>query len=421
MQYLYDYKKFAILYVDDEEMSLKYFTRAFEDQFRIFTAATAKEGVALLEKHKNEIGLLMSDQRMPGENGVWLLEKARKIQPSAIRILATAYSDLEAAIAAVNSGAIYKYITKPWELNELESTLKRGLEFFIVERERDQLLREKMSALHDMLTGDRIISLGLMTAGMSHHIRNALVPVKTFLDLLPEQIMTEKTRTGELLHPEFWKDYYQQAVEELGKIRHLLSDLWNASERQTFNFSDCIALGDLLEKVLTEIRPKFGEKNIRVQLRIPEDLPPMTVDQPKFAKLFELLLQDEWVTLPEGSNITITAKAVSDGSEEDSQIQVEVEDDGPGLPQENLRFVFDPFVARSDSPMEYGINLMACYFIVYHHGGRIGAESREGKGTTFTMRFLTNPNFPPAQQNDTAATRKRHLNGTLWEKTLAGS
>jgi two-component system probable response regulator PhcQ len=140
MNNLYDYKKFAILYVDDEEKSLKYFMRAFDEQFRIFTAPSAQEGLKLLEEHKDEIGLLMTDQRMPGEKGVWLLEKARQLRPRIVRILATAYSDMDAAIAAVNTGAIYKYVTKPWDPPQLENTLKRGLEFFMVQRERDQLL-----------------------------------------------------------------------------------------------------------------------------------------------------------------------------------------------------------------------------------------------------------------------------------------
>src|SRR5437773_10000355 len=160
MQSLYDYKQFAILYVDDEEKSLKYFARAFEDQFRIFTAVNAAEGLKLLEEHKDEIGLLMTDQRMPGEKGIWLLEKARQLRPRIIRILATAYSDMEAAIAAVNTGAIYKYVTKPWDPPQLENTLKRGLEFFMVQNERDKLLREKMSVLHNMMIADRIASLG---------------------------------------------------------------------------------------------------------------------------------------------------------------------------------------------------------------------------------------------------------------------
>jgi len=165
MQPLLDYQKFAVLYVDDEEKSLKNFARAFSEEFRVLTAPSAQEGLKVLVEHKDEIGLLMTDQRMPGEKGLWLLERARQLQPHIIRILATAYSDMDAAIGAVNTGAIYKYVTKPWEPEQLEQTLKRGLEFFQVQRERDQLLHEKMSVLHNMMITDQLISLGLLATG----------------------------------------------------------------------------------------------------------------------------------------------------------------------------------------------------------------------------------------------------------------
>ncbi|HSF57606.1 MAG TPA: response regulator, partial [Candidatus Binatia bacterium] len=70
MEAFHDYQKCSILYVDDEEMSLKYFSRAFGTRFRVLIAANAAEGYRLLEEHQNEIGLLMTDQRMPGEKGV---------------------------------------------------------------------------------------------------------------------------------------------------------------------------------------------------------------------------------------------------------------------------------------------------------------------------------------------------------------
>src|SRR5689334_5997319 len=203
-----DYKKFAILYVDDEEKSLKSFARAFADTFWIFTASNAQDGLKLLEEHKDEIGLVMTDQRMPGEKGVWLLEKARQLRPGIIRILATAYSDMEAVVAAVNTGAIYKYVNKPWDPTELEVTLKRGLEFFLVQQERDKLLKEKMAVLHHMMVADRVVSLGLLAAGLSHHIRNSLVAVKTFLDLAPAKLQEENVNMEGLRNPDFWKEYY---------------------------------------------------------------------------------------------------------------------------------------------------------------------------------------------------------------------
>src|SRR5947208_2267856 len=307
MQNLYDYKKFTILYVDDEEKSLKYFTRAFEDQFQILTASNATDGLGLLEEHKDEIGLLMTDQRMPGEKGVWLLEKARQLRPRIIRILATAYADMDAAIAAVNTGAIYKYVTKPWDPPQLETTLKRGLEFFMVQRERDQLLREKMSVLHNMMIADRIVSLGLLAAGLSHHIRNAMVAVKTFLDLAPAKLEEEKVELDSLRNPDFWKEYYQNVQGQIGKINNMLKDLWSASEKPAFEFADRVQLHTVMTETLERLKEGLMAKNITVENGIPNSLPTMNVDKPKFYRLFELLLKDEIASLPAGSRITLSA------------------------------------------------------------------------------------------------------------------
>ena len=230
MENLYDYQKFAVLYVDDEEMALKYFTRAFQNQFQILTAANAKEGYQVLEQHCDKIALIMTDQRMPGEQGVQFLGRARQLHPRAIRILTTAYSDVEVAIDAVNSGAIYKYITKPWEVPDLEITLKRALEFFMVQRERDFLLREKLSALHRMMITDRVLSLGIVAARLGHYVRNSLVAVRAFLDLVPDRLLEEKVNVEELRNPNYWKEFYAQGQTQLRRITDLLSDLVSGTD-----------------------------------------------------------------------------------------------------------------------------------------------------------------------------------------------
>jgi two-component system, probable response regulator PhcQ len=419
MQNLYEYKRFAILYVDDEEKSLKYFTRAFQDQFRIFTATNAQDGLKLLEEHKDEIGLLMTDQRMPGEKGVWLLEKARQLRPRIIRILATAYADMEAAIAAVNTGAIYKYVTKPWDPPLLENTLKRGLEFFIVQRERDHLLKEKMSVLHNMMIADRLVSLGLLAAGLSHHIRNALVAVKTFLDLAPAKMKEEKMDLDSLRNPDFWKEYYHNVQGQIEKINNMLKDLWTASEKPTFEFRDRVHLHEVIGDTVACLNDGFAAKNIQVENQVPVTLPALNVDKPKFCRLFELLLKDEMASLPPGSRVTLSATLLNGSRADKQEVQVQVSDNGPGLPKEALRLVFDPFVVRSDSPMEYGIHLMACYFIVHHHGGRIDAASEEGRGTTFNLRLPVNPDLTPPPQGEEEFLQKVLLSETLWEKLIS--
>jgi len=419
MQNLYDYKRFAVLYVDDEEMSLKYFTRAFQDQLRIFTAVNAQEGLKLLEEHKDEIGLLMTDQRMPGEKGVWLLEKARQLRPRIIRVLATAYADMDAAIAAVNTGAIYKYVTKPWDPPQLENTLKRGLEFFMVQRERDQLLKEKMSVLHNMMIADRIVSLGLLAAGLSHHIRNSLVAVKTFLDLAPAKMEEEKMDLEGLRNPDFWKEYYHNVQGQIEKINNMLKDLWTASEKPTFEFGDRVHLHEVVADTVMRLKEGFAGKQIEVENLIPASLPMLNVDRKKFCRLFELLLKDEIASLPAGSRVTLSATLIEGAPVDKQGVQVQVSDNGPGLPKEALRLIFDPFMVRSDSPTEYGIHLMACYFIVHHHGGRIDVVSEEGRGTTFTLRLPVNPNLAPPPQTEQEFLQKVLLSETLWEKLIS--
>jgi two-component system probable response regulator PhcQ len=417
MENPYDYKKFAILYVDDEERSLTNFRRAFGHEFRVLTAANAQDGFKLFTQHADEIGLLMTDQRMPGEKGVWLLERARQFRPRVLRILVTAYADMDAAIAAVNSGAIYKYVTKPWDPPQMELTLKQGLEFFMVQVERDQLLHEKMSVLRNMMIADRIVSLGLLAAGLSHHIRNSLVAVKTFLDLAPMKMAEERASKNGLRNPDFWTDYHQNVQSQIGKINTLLTDLRNSSDSSSATqFSDEVKLPEVVGAAVEMFRGQLAARKIEVENKIPGSLPALRADRPKFQRLFELLLKDELAMLPAGSKISLSAE-LSGGAK--PEIVFRLTDNGPGLPQEALSVVFDPFVVRGGVQSEYGINLMACFFIVHHHGGKIEAQSRSGRGTTFTIRLPLQPERAEPPPDETEFLQKALLNENLWEKLIS--
>ena len=416
MQPQTDYRQFAVLYVDDEEKSLASFTRAFGDDFRILTATNAQDGLKLLEQNQDNIGLLMTDQRMPGEKGVWLLERARQTNPHILRILATAYSDYEAAIAAVNTGAIYKFVSKPWDPPQLEQTLKRGLDYFILQRERDQLLREKMSVLRNMMIADRLVSLSLLAEGLSHHIRNPLQAVKTFLELAPAKMQEEKADVAELRDPGFWKEYYQSAQQQIVKIEGLLKELWSASEKAPTQFADQVQLHAVVAETIAGLRGALDAKQIQIENNIPATLPLLKVDKLKFSRLFELLLKDELASLPAGSRVTFTAETDSSGDR--PEVCVRIADNGPGLPQEALSVLFDPFVVRSDAPAEYGIHLMACFFIVFHHGGKITASSTAGQGTTFTLQLPLDPERAVVE-NHRGMIQQPLLNEKLWQMLAA--
>jgi two-component system, probable response regulator PhcQ len=416
MDNVYDYKKFAVLYVDDEERSLTNFTRAYGEEFRILTATSAQEGLDLFERQADDIGILMTDQRMPGEKGVWLLERARQLRPRVLRMLVTAFADMDAAISAVNTGAIYKYITKPWDPVQLEMTLRQGLEFFMVQGERDQLLHEKMSVLRNMMIADRIVSLGLLAAGLSHHIRNSMVAVKTFLDLAPMKMAEEKdSASGGLRDPDFWREYHQNVQGQIEKVNVLLADLRTASENNKAGepFADEIHLKAALSLRLEALAESFGARRITVENQIPDSLPLMRVDKPKFDRLFDLLLKDELAMLPAGSRITLTAET------QEQDMIVRLTDNGPALPPAALQVVCDPFTVTGGVPSEYGINLMACFFIAHHHGGKVEAQSQPG-GNTFTIRLPLRPERATvASREDTDYMKRALLNEELWSKLLA--
>ena len=163
---------------------------------------------------------------------------------------------------------------------------------------------------------------------------------------------------------------------------------------------------------------QFVSRRITIENRIPYSLPALHVDKPKFDRLFELLLKDEVATLPAGSHLTLTAELQHAGAK--PEIVVQISDNGPGLPQEALSVIFDPFVVSGSVPSEYGIHLMACFFIVHHHGGKIEAKNLPGQGTTFTLRLPLKPEPVVTSPDDTIFLQKALLNEGLWDKLLAG-
>lgn len=158
----YDYQRYAILFVDDEANTRKYFRRLFGEKFRILEAEDGVQALSVFRQHAGEIGIIVTDQRMPNETGVGFLSKIANDYPDIIKILSTAYADIDAAIGSVNQGGIFRYITKPWDIPQLEVTLRRSMEFFTVKRERDALLAAKMQAMGNVLLASRLAAFALV-------------------------------------------------------------------------------------------------------------------------------------------------------------------------------------------------------------------------------------------------------------------
>lgn len=157
---LLDYREFPILYVDDEPENLRVFELAFKRDFKILTATSAEEGLRIL--NENPVALVLSDQRMPSMTGVEFLARVRDIDSNTVRVLVTAYGDVEILGRAINDGSIYRYVAKPWDPADMKLTLQRGIESYALEQERHALLDEltllnRLSrSLHSEMDLDRL-------------------------------------------------------------------------------------------------------------------------------------------------------------------------------------------------------------------------------------------------------------------------
>lgn len=143
----------GVLYVDDEINNLNSFKAAFRRDFEIFTAISAKEGRKILDSQ--EIGVIITDQRMPGMTGIEFLESILSVYPDTIRILLTGFSDINAVMDAINRGQVYKYLVKPWQNDELKMYIENALEIYNLRKENKELANKLQKAYAALDAMDR--------------------------------------------------------------------------------------------------------------------------------------------------------------------------------------------------------------------------------------------------------------------------
>ncbi|MBN2551474.1 MAG: hybrid sensor histidine kinase/response regulator [Spirochaetales bacterium] len=139
---------YTILYVDDEFENLYLFRSLFEDQYDVQTAESGAQALAVLADR--EVQVLMADQRMPGISGIQLLETVGEEYPQTIRILVTGYSDIDVVIDAINRGDVYRYLSKPWDIEEIRATIRNAIELYELKLKNQSLigsLRKKIEEL----------------------------------------------------------------------------------------------------------------------------------------------------------------------------------------------------------------------------------------------------------------------------------
>jgi len=377
---------YSVLCVDDEEHSLKYFRKICRRSFDVLTAETGAEALSLIAERGDDIGVVMTDQRMPGMKGVEVLKSVRESHPGIVRILTTAYSDLDSAIAAVNDGAIHKYVVKPWDVRDLEALLKWALDFFILQKERNALLRERMDVLRHFLVADRVQSLATLAAGLAHHIRNSTVALKTFLDMFPSAIDAAVKEDEEKL--DLASHFWELAAADGKRIVEITNRVAEATVQPSYEFSHSRPIGDILARSVEMTRDLAVKRSMDIEVIGPDGGRTHRIDDDMPQRLFAGLFRHVCLHSPEGAIVTVTAESDvpvrgTTGS------RVGIRGMGMDWTKEDVASLFTAFAPSSRDPSELGLDLLTAFFICYHHGGqlKVNREAPDGPGFSVLLPY----------------------------------
>jgi signal transduction histidine kinase len=225
----------------------------------------------------------------------------------------------------------------------------------------------------------------------------------------------ESLDLGSLQNPAFWHDFHAKVQDRMKTLVDLLNHLSENARPEPFVFDSEVSLRDLVSGASQQLSAPLLQKRIQLVNLIPDDLPKLRVDLPKAQKLFELILRDELANLQDNATVRFEASLAPTGD----RLRLRIEDNGPGLPEESLKALFDPFASRGAISDEFGINLMGCYFIVHHHGGTISVEPGAENGLVFHIELPLRPDTGPSNVDSEDFLVRVMTNERLWERLLA--
>jgi signal transduction histidine kinase len=247
-------------------------------------------------------------------------------------------------------------------------------------------LYENLKQSQDTLRrADRLSSLGLLTAGLAHEIRNPLVAIRTFTQLLPERYDDAEFREG----------FQGLALKEVDRICGLINDLLSFARPSKPNVAP-ENVTDVVENIARILETQAKEKGVGIAREFGENLPKVWIDREQMKQVFMNLILNAIQAMKEGGSINIATRCISrNGAEPAGEfVQIEIRDTGIGIPEESLQHIFDPFFTSKEEGS--GLGLAVSHQIVQEHGGFVTVESTVGRGTAFFVHVPVGKPSRPA-------------------------
>lgn len=354
-------KKIKVLYVDDEPNNLISFKASFRFDYKVIVANSADEAMEKLDENP-DVSIILSDQKMPGKTGVEFFEEVRPKHPNPVRILITGFADIDAVIAAINRGNVFRYIKKPWTEEDVKSAIDEAYKFYIttsmlalkneeLQKAYDELDKFAYSATHDM-RGPILSVLGIIDLTknaedideikeMVEMMENAMLKLDNYIQNLHDHY---SIRRGELNITDI---HFEDILQDMGDLYDITSKLKGVEFEKSVSQND-----------------KFRSDDISIKIIINNLLSNAFKYQKKTNDI-------KWVKL----NINVTGNTAT----------IMVEDNGVGIKEKNQVNVFSMFFRGENDEIGSGFGLYNVKDALSKINGKIELLSKENEGTKFVV------------------------------------
>ena len=387
-------QEYNLLIIDDEVEITKSIVRQFRNKYKVFSATSAKEGLAIMEKE--HIQVILADQRMPEMTGADFFNIIKVKYPYALKLLLTGYSDIEAVIGAINEGQVFRYITKPWVPDELEEIIKEAFEKYELITNRRVLmsrLKDANQRLEDKvkirtaeleIINQRLIELNeeknRYVGMVAHDLRSPIGNAEAFSNLLLEDF--------DILPKEEQLRYIGIINKSCSFSLNLIHDFLDVSKIEAGIFDLNLSMHDYISFVHDTVKQnEMLAKNKFQEIQIQSDIQELQLsfDKNKFEQVLTNLLGNAMKYSLPSTRIKILI------SLSENELITSFIDEGQGIPPNELATIFHPFQTTSmqstTNEKSTGLGLAIVKKIIESHKGTISVESEVGKGSVFTFRI----------------------------------
>jgi len=371
-----------ILLVDDEEGIRKVLAISLRDKgYEVFTAESGDKALQIFDRH--EPSIVLTDIKMPGMDGIELLQKMKSSRPETEVIMVTGHGEMELAIQSLKFDAT-DFITKPIRDEILEIALKRAFERITMRKQLraytenlETLVKEKTEQL---LEAERFAAVGQTISGLAHAIKNIAGALTGGSFVLEKGI--------ELGDEKYLHEGWEMLRSNVARVKGLALDLLNFSKEREPDYQLCDP-NELLHHVWQLMGETARKNGISLDLEADKELPMVWLDPDGIHRcIMNLLINamdaclDMDCTQPHG-RVVLRSRRKNGWA-----VQYEAVDNGCGMDDETKASLFNKFFSTKGSKGT-GLGLMITRKIVQEHGGEITFTSEKGKGTTFIIRLPT--------------------------------